>query len=356
MLNRVITILVASSFTWQAILADTRLAKICAPLLPGQVDASTCSITRLKVGNTNALSRLDAGDDCYLIREFGTQAALCFDRATENSIFARLAASGLAPPLIATFAGGRIEGWIEGAPCTAAECRRPAVYEPVARALVALHRFDLDASAAVDDAETWACTTAEAWLTGARRCADALEAPRSFSPKLAERVRGIDLDGVASQLELIRSRLSSAPRTYCHNDLSNTNVHRNVATGDVHLIDFEFSGHNYRGFDLATHLSHWAGGATDGLYDDDAFPSADEQRRFFAEYAREDGTVTVDALAEEVKAALPLAHCVWGLWALCALPEAIAQAQGGPRPFSHIEYAERRLGACARALESYAEL
>ena len=43
--------------------------------------------------------------------------------------------------------------------------------------------------------------------------------------------------------------------------------------------------------------------------------------------AREDGTVTVDALAEEVEAALPLAHCVWGLWALCALPEAIAQAK-----------------------------
>ena len=100
----------------------------------------------------------------------------------------------------------------------------------------------------------------------------------------------------------------------------------------MRLIDFEFGGRNLRGFDLATHLSHWAGGATDGLYDDEAFPSAAEVGAFLHAYATaaaDDAagvTAPVDAdalaasLAAEVQAATPLAHACWGLWALCALP------------------------------------
>ena len=49
-------------------------------------------------------------------------------------------------------------------------------------------------------------------------------------------------------------------------------------------------------------------------------------------------SLTNDALPRE-----PLAHLVWGLWALCALPP--AAAAGKLQPFSHIEYAERRLAA-----------
>ena len=40
---------------------------------------------------------------------------------------------------------------------------------------------------------------------------------------------------------------------------------------------------------------------------------------------------------------LTISRTVWGLWALCALPA--AAAAGKLQPFSHIEYAERRLAA-----------
>ena len=96
------------------------------------------------------------------------------------------------------------------------------------------------------------------------------------------RVDAIDLDAISAKLATLRAHLDAHPSLvhicYCHNDLSNTNVHRDAAAGAVRLIDFEFGGVNYRGFDLATHFSHWAGGAVDGLYDDAAFPSAEEQR------------------------------------------------------------------------------
>ena len=46
---------------------------------------------------------------------------------------------------------------------------------------------------------------------------------------------------------------------------------------------------------------------------------------------------------------------MWGLWALCALPAAVAAAGGGcdgNYGFSHIEYAERRLGAFFASFEA----
>ena len=73
---------------------------------------------------------------------------------------------------------------------------------------------------------------------------------------------------VRERIDEFRDTLSSLPQCFCHNDLSNTNVHRDGQT--TRLIDFEFAGRNYRGFDLAVHFSHWAGGAVDGRYNDAA--------------------------------------------------------------------------------------
>ena len=76
------------------------------------------------------------------------------------------------------------------------------------------------------------------------------------------------------------------------------------------------------------------------LTDDGAFPGDGLLRAFLAAYAAAaDDAPSVGALVEEVRLLAPLAHCVWGLWAVCSLP---AEEQG---PFSHIEYAERRLAA-----------
>ena len=168
------------------------------------------------------------------------------------------------------------------------------------------------------------------------------EVARGASGEYARRVDALDLDSIRARLDDLIEELEeqSPPQCFCHNDLSNTNLHRDPSTGTVRLIDYEYGGYNYRGFDLVTHLSHWAGGAEDGRYDDDAFPGDRLFRDFLAAYAlAADGAPSVDELVEEVRLLAPLAHCVWGLWAVCSLP---AEEEG---PFSHIEYAERRLAA-----------
>ena len=311
-------------------LSPQQLVATCAPLVAAPVES--CRLERLAVGNTNELYSLCVDDGArYLVRVFGANAALAFDRDRENVVFGELAARGLAPRLLGTFDGGRVEGWLEGRPATAAECAGECA--AVARALGRLH-----AEGPADAARPWAWTTAETWLENARRRQAAFaDDPSPY----AARVRALDLDAVSSALDELRVALpEDLPACFCHNDLSNTNV---LLAGDgaVSLVDFEYGGSNFRGFDLATHLSHWAGGAVDGLYDDAAYPQ--NARQFVEAYCAATGAGAA-AVEAEIAAALPLAHAVWGLWAICSLPD-VEEA-----PFSHIEYAERRLAACSRAM------
>ena len=327
----------------------------CVPLLPGGPSSCTvgnpedeCSLTRLATGNTNRLYCLSRErGDRFLVREFGTESALPFDRVAENAAFAQLSEAGLAPPLLATFNGGRIEGWLEGGPVDVEACRSPAVYEQVARALAALHAFELERPPAAAYRRPagdvpWGWQAALSWLPVAMEHRREV-ARGAKAAQYARRVEALELAGVGERLEDLMATLDERdpPRCFCHNDLSNTNLHLDPGTGLVRLIDFEYGGLNFRGFDLATHLTHWAGGAEDGLYDDDNFPSDELMRRFLSAYAAAAADApTVDALVEEVRLCAPLAHCVWGLWAVCSLPD-----EEGGTPFSHIEYAERRLGA-----------
>ena len=70
----------------------SRIAQLCSPVLPppstGGLARRPCRVSKLSVGNSNSLYRLDVGDDSYLAREFGTHS-LNLDRARENEIFAR---------------------------------------------------------------------------------------------------------------------------------------------------------------------------------------------------------------------------------------------------------------------------
>ena len=147
----------------------------CVSLLPGGPTSCTvgdpeieCSLSRLKAGNTNKLYCLSRErGDRFLVRIFGTESALPFDRDSENAAFAQLSTAGIAPPLIATFSGGRIEGWLEGGPVEVAACRTPAVYEQVARALASLHSFKLERPPAAADTAgdvPWGVQTARTWL------------------------------------------------------------------------------------------------------------------------------------------------------------------------------------------------
>merc|ERR1711966_118186 len=97
------------------------------------------------------------------------------------------------------------------------------------------------------------------------------------------------------------------PAAFCNNDLLGGNILRHQATGQIQLIDFEYGGCNFRGFEIANHWNEWAGGTQaemNGRCEYNRFPSPQQQRTFCRHYLEESGTATdetVEALMQEVQ-------------------------------------------------------
>lgn len=82
----------------------------------------------------------------------------------------------------------------------------------------------------------------------------------------------------------------------CHNDINYTNILYDVEKNDVHFIDYEYCGANYRGFDIANHLK--------GVYHIDAF---------LKEYYGNDNYIKDK---EQITIFTQLAYILWTCWSI----------------------------------------
>lgn len=69
----------------------------------------------------------------------------------------------------------------------------------------------------------------------------------------------------------------------CHNDFSVSNLIYDRASGRLSVIDWEMAYPNYAAFELAYHLNSWAGELL-VRFDADSLPTAEQRRRFLADY------------------------------------------------------------------------
>ena len=311
------------------------LNKLLHELVPEWVErAGGIKCKQLSGGLTNIVirARPAAGSACesLLLRVFGENSERVLDR--DKELHARQTLSDhdrfASAAVVGTFTNGRVERYAPGRVLSLEEMREPRMAGKIARQLARLHGLDVPGEPRLPS--LWGML--EKWLALVEEDGVALPA-------------GVDAACVRGAIRDLRARVeatTSSPVVFAHNDASALNLIFDDTSDRLALIDFEYSMYNHRGFDLATHLSHWAGGALDGLYDDSRFPTAAEQHAFCSAYAEASGTdVDVDALLREVALATPLAHLVWGLWGVCSLPPNLA----APGEFSHLEYAERRLAA-----------
>ena len=129
-----------------------------------------------------------------------------------------------------------------------------------------------------------------------------------------------DINKIKEELSFMEENLKNrSDVVFCHNDLLLKNFIKNDKS--VELIDFEYSGYNYRAFDLANHFNEWCG--FDLVWDN--FPSEDTQRRFFKEYFEafydnkkneSDLGKEIDKMIEDVKWFDLASNFYWGTWAL----------------------------------------
>ena len=174
----------------------------------------------------------------------------------------QLTAAGFGAPVLATFANGRAEAWVHARPLEPAEFADPVLSPRIARLLRRFHAARVDGPA---EAALWPLL--RSWLAMAAEIR--LDDP-ARQAKLG-RVSIASLSDEVAQLEAACAALAS-PVVYCHNDLLAPNLLLEdvgvegaearaaaKATAPLHVIDFEYGGYNYRGFDLGNHFNEWAG-------------------------------------------------------------------------------------------------
>ncbi len=217
----------------------------------------------------------------------------------------------------------------------------PNVITLVAERIAHLHKVDISAG---DGAGDYSLSTKEPrmWSLIDERMKMALEVDFDDDPYKAGCLAQLHLrEKIIAEIEWLKSTLAkiSSPVVFCHGDLTNSNM---IVESDedgvitkVSIIDFDYSGYDYRGFDIGTHFTKFAG--ITGDYS--KYPNAKTQYAFLSQYLRsnhvEPTKEALDCLYEEVNAFALASYLCWGLWG-------ILQSEKSTKSFDYLEYARVR--------------
>lgn len=321
-----------------------------------EIPEERLSISTISGGITNRLYRVGFGgsaDDStsippVLVRIFGAEGMI--DRDLENATYAAIAAESDFLGYHGRFGNGRVEAFLDGSkPLALPEMADSVISARVAKAMARLHRWVLPAHLQPFYSKAGLWDQLWAWFEQAKR--DVLEGKVSaWGPeatahlnRIMPELLGNDFKKAELELRTLQAAIpEDAPTAFCNNDLLAGNILQ-LADGGIGLIDFEYGGCNFRGFEIANHWNEWAGGTQiemNGRCEYDRFPSSDQQRVFCRHYLEESGSATdeaVEALVREVQMFVAVNHWYWGLW---AFNQAVAE---GVASFDYLTYGEQRL-------------
>ena len=313
-----------------------------------------CTLEQINVSNSSNNTELS-----WTIRVYGGEGMI--DREIENETFIAMSNAKVGKEYIGSFENGRVESWIENADAlTLDEMSNNKVYSKVAVELAKLHKVVMPKKLQDHYGEPSLWSQLWSWLEQAQGSVSMIE--EKWGNEVANRFHQVhanylgtsdcnignwDLKRVENELHALNKEIPEdfSPSVFAHNDLLAGNILLNKLTGQVHLIDFEYGGTNYRGFDIANHWNEWAGGTQvemNGRCEYDRFPTNDDKLNFCKSYLNEKNGIlntsddeAMELVYESNKFVL-LNHWFWGLW---AVNQVVLE---GVDDFDYITYAESR--------------
>ncbi len=296
--------------------------------------ASEVTVDVMSGGITNLLLRLTSWKgEVVLVRAYGPETERVIDRERENRLFARLSSEGFAPPYLARFDNGRVEGFLEGVrPLEPHEMGEERWRRPIGRRLAELHAFP------IEQPESRTFTTLRGWLTEAARCFfGGAAAARHQALRLPERLADLDVlvAFFGTSLQPDPAYTSAVRPVLAHNDLLSGNILVNEQTDQVRFIDYEYGDTGFAAFDLANHFCEYAG--FDSNFEA-GFPSEAVRHDVIAAYGIPEQAI--EAFDRAVRFFVLVDHLWWGSWA-------VIQACHSPIDFDFMAYAEARMAGLA---------
>ncbi|KAJ1966218.1 hypothetical protein GGI12_000240 [Dipsacomyces acuminosporus] len=333
----------------------------------------------------------------YLLRVYGTGVDEFLSREKELYWLSQLTSLGFGPKLFGIFGNGRLEEFLESSTLTKEDIRDQSTSKHIARRMCELHSlvsyyrpFDSDSVGRDEQPPTgvdlsgrpelW--KNADAWMQLVKR---KWQRVLQVCARNAECIRILNSwDQVESAARGLKQIIDAAdsPVVFAHDDLQYGNILKLSSTGELVVVDFEYAGYNYRGFDIANHFCEWM---TDyhhpehpHLLNEDMYPTREQRVHFFRTYVkakafldanmRADAQIVesesldhsvelksvklsesriadeVESLDKEVEPFVMASHFQWGVWGLL-------QACSSDIDFDYVGYAAQRLSIFLRLFE-----
>ncbi|KAJ1858574.1 hypothetical protein LPJ73_001886 [Coemansia sp. RSA 2703] len=336
----------------------------------------------------------------YLLRVYGTGVDEFLSREKELYWLSQLTSLGFGPRMYGIFGNGRLEEFLESTTLTKDDIRDPSTSKHIARRMCELHslvsyyrpyagnehqrrRADDDTMFAHVDTsghpELW--TNIDSWMKlvqkkwprilqvcgGNAQCMEILDNWTKVEQAVAKLRRLVDQ--------------SNSPVVFAHDDLQYGNILRLSSTGELVVVDFEYAGYNYRGFDIANHFCEWMADyhheTQPHLLNEASYPEKKQREGFLRTYVKakafldanmkadagvvesDEGKVVlreitlsdqriaeeIERLESEVGVFIPASHFHWGVWGLL-------QACSSEIDFDYVGYATQRLAIFLRQIKS----
>ncbi|CAG8652763.1 1994_t:CDS:2 [Acaulospora morrowiae] len=277
-----------------------------------------------------------------LLRVYGNGVDQLINREGELQILRMLSSVNIGPQLLGIFKNGRFEQFLDSKPLTKDDLCMAPVSRHIACRMFQLHNI-------VNTFPPKKDVIPEVWVNIDRWYPLACKAVESDN-KEALRLLNLLKDEIP-RLKSILSKVNS-PIVFAHNDTQYGNILRLAdESNQLVVVDFEYAGYNYRGFDIGNHFCEWSydyNGPEPHVFHRDWFPTEDKQYNFLSAYLeaqdQELGLVTtrdqltLQRMRVECNAFSLASHVLWGVWG-------IIQAAQSEISFDYRSYGIQRLQA-----------
>jgi len=320
------------------------------------VDRRQCSIEPLTGGLTNIIYLVKLSSDTQLpdgviktvlVRQFGQGTEAFIDRGREALIYEVFSNCGAGPSIIGNYKGGRLEQFF---PSTRIECKslgEPHNLRTIASMLGHIHCADALNLSGKDNAQHKFIQDLRSWASKA----SATSFPDDSSKQ--EKVSNMKVRYLLEEMEVLIAALSCVDSkiVLCHNDLHEGNIlESNDGSGELKLIDFEYSDWGPRGYDLGNlfcemSVDNFVEGELGFKYSSTAYPSKQMQVAFFREYLlaqhikAEDMEQEMEKLYVEANMYALVSHLKWSFWGIASA------ASSNVEGVDFLAFAQTRLAA-----------
>nr|XP_019573369.1 PREDICTED: choline/ethanolamine kinase isoform X1 [Rhinolophus sinicus] len=234
-----------------------------------------------------------------------------------------------------------IGSWVQSRPLKTRELAEPMLSAAIATKMAQFHGMEMP------------FTKEPHWLFGTmeRYLKQILDLPPTGLPQM----NLLEMYSLKDEMGNLRKLLDSTPSpvVFCHNDIQEGNIlllSEPENADSLMLVDFEYSGYNYRGFDIGNHFCEWVYDYTHEEWpfykaQPADYPTRAQQLHFIRHYlaevkkgetvSQEEQRKLEDDLLVEVNRYALASHFFWGLWS-------ILQASMSTIEFGYLEYAQSR--------------